>query len=268
VVAPGGPVTREIEEKVLALAASVYPPSALEIHFHPQCFETRGHFAGSDAVRAAALVEVANDPAVDAVWFGRGGYGACRIAGAAIAKMGEAAKAKTFLGYSDCGALLGGLYRGGIGRAVHGPLANDILRVGGEAAVLRSLAFLVENSTDGLEPSLADGRPALAYNIAVLSSVLGSPLEPDFTDHVLMIEDVDEHLYRIDRYLFQITSTPSVRKAAGIRMGRIDEKENDRPFGASPQQVVMDWCARSGIAYLGEADIGHDADNKIVPFGR
>ena len=44
-----------------------------------------GHFAGTDDERAAALVEVANDPAVDAVWFARGGYGSCRIAEQALA---------------------------------------------------------------------------------------------------------------------------------------------------------------------------------------
>ena len=57
----------------------------LEIVFHPQCFLTHNHFAGTDAERAAAFVEYANDPAFDAVWFARGGYGSCRIAEEAIA---------------------------------------------------------------------------------------------------------------------------------------------------------------------------------------
>jgi muramoyltetrapeptide carboxypeptidase len=43
--------------------------------------------------------------------------------------------------------------------------------------------------------------------------------------------------------------------------------ENDRPFGSEPEAMVEDWCARTGIAYLGRADIGHDPANKIVPFG-
>ena len=59
----------------------------VELVFHPQCFLPAGHFAGTDAERAAAFVEVANDPAFDAVWFARGGYGSCRIAEAALAEL-------------------------------------------------------------------------------------------------------------------------------------------------------------------------------------
>ena len=46
-----------------------------------------------------------------------------------------------------------------------------------------------------------------------------------------------------------------------------DIPENDRPFGQSEEEIVKDWCGRIGIPYLGRADIGHDAQNKIVPFG-
>ena len=77
ICAPSTPLAREDADRVAALAAD-YPGIAL--HFHPQCFASEGHFAGSDALRCEALVECANDPAFDAVWFARGGYGANRIA--------------------------------------------------------------------------------------------------------------------------------------------------------------------------------------------
>src|SRR5436190_10601110 len=202
VVAPAGTIPRERADRVLALAADHYPPEALQIYFHPQCFVTQGHFAGDDATRTAAFVEAANDPAFDAVWFGRGGYGACRMAEAAIPQLGPAARDKTYLGYSDLGALLGGLYRAGIGRPAHGPMPGDIVRKGGEASVLRALSWLTTGDPAALEGSLGDDLPHLAYNIAVLSSVLGSSLEPDFTSHVLMLEEIGEYMYRIDRYLF------------------------------------------------------------------
>jgi muramoyltetrapeptide carboxypeptidase len=86
---------------------------------------------------------------------------------------------------------------------------------------------------------------------------------------VLMLEDVSEHLYRTDRALFHITSQESVRRLAGIRLGRCNEvPENDRDFGQTEEELFRYWCERSGIPYLGRADIGHDAGNKIVPFGR
>ena len=139
-VCPGKPIRRDRADAVLALAASEFPGVALS--FHEQCFAQQGHFAGNDAVRLAAFLEVANDPEVDAVWFAMGGYGAARIVGEAIAGLGEAARGKTYLGYSDTGILLGALYRHGIGKPVHGPLAGDIRRAGGEDAVRRVLCHL------------------------------------------------------------------------------------------------------------------------------
>ena len=76
-------------------------------------------------------------------------------------------------------------------------------------------------------------------------------------------------MYAIDRALFHVTSAPNLRKVAGLKLGRVsDVPPNDPEFGQTEEQVVRHWCAASGIPYLGRADIGHDADNKIVPFGR
>ncbi|MAC59576.1 MAG: LD-carboxypeptidase, partial [Novosphingobium sp.] len=109
VCAPSTPITREDADRVLALAAAEF--SGLMLDIHPQCFASQGHFAGSEEERLSAFVECANDPQVDAVWFARGGYGACRIAEDALAGLTHAAQDKLFLGYSDAGYMLGGLYR-------------------------------------------------------------------------------------------------------------------------------------------------------------
>ena len=118
VVAPSGPLAVEDADRVVALAESCVPE--VELRVHPQCFLTHNHFAGPDAVRADAFVEFANDPDLDAIWFARGGYGACRIAENVIARLGDAARGKTYLGYSDAGFLLAGLYRRGFrGRRIY-----------------------------------------------------------------------------------------------------------------------------------------------------
>jgi muramoyltetrapeptide carboxypeptidase len=266
VVAPSTPITQELAERVQAIAA---PFAGVEIEFHPQCFLAHNHFAGSDAVRADAFVEVANDPGFDALWFARGGYGSCRIAEDVLGRLGSAAGDKIYLGYSDAGYLLGGLYAVGIGRPVHGPMPGDLRRQGGEAAIARSLDFLADGARGGLEPSAARGEKAAAFNITVFSQLLGTPLQPDLSEHVLMLEDVSEHMYRTDRSMFHITSNPGVRQVAGIRLGRCSEVPlNDPDFGETEEQVFEHWCRHSGIPYLGRADIGHDADNKLVPFGR
>ena len=269
IVAPGSRIEPALAERVAALAAKLYPDRALALRFHPQCFLASGHFAGEDEVRARAFLEMANDPAIDAVWFARGGYGAGRIAEQGVAGLGEAARRKLYLGYSDAGMLLAALHRTGVGRLAHGPMPSDIARPGGEAAVARALSFLVERAPAALEPSVSAAMPSVAFNITVLSHLLGTPLEPDLAGHVLMLEEVSEQMYRIDRALFHITGTAGLKRLAGIRLGRCSAiPPNEPDYGQSEEQVIAYWCRRSGIPYLGRADIGHDIDNKVVPFGR
>lgn len=267
VCAPGVGVTPEIADRTQALAERLFAGRA-ELVFHPQCFLAEGHFAGPDAARAGVFVDLANDPRLDAVWFARGGYGAVRIAADVLPRLGPAAGGKTYLGYSDAGCLLGALHRARIGRPVHGPMPVDLIREGGEAAVARALTFLVEDDAGGLEPSLGDGRPAVAFNLIVLSQVMGTVCEPLLAGRVLMLEEVSEHLYRIDRSLAHILGQPAAAGLAGLRLGRCSMiPENDRPFGAGPEEMARFWCARAGVSFLGAADIGHDADNRIIPFG-
>jgi muramoyltetrapeptide carboxypeptidase len=262
ICAPSAAFTREDANRVADLAGAEFP--AIKLDFHPQCFESEGHFAGPDEMRLAALLECANDPGVDAVWFARGGYGSNRIAEAAVERMGTAARGKMFLGYSDGGYLLAALYRAGIGQPVHGPMPADIRREGGEEAVRRALGFLA-GGCGGLEPSL-DHRPTAAFNLITLAMLCGTPLMPDLAGHVVMVEEVSEHLYAVDRLMFHITA--HLGGIAGLRLGRIsDVPENDRPFGAAPEEIARFWCKRRGIAFLGLADIGHDGANSIVPFG-
>jgi muramoyltetrapeptide carboxypeptidase len=83
-----------------------------------------------------------------------------------------------------------------------------------------------------------------------------------------MLEEIAEYMYRIDRSLFHIFSSPKIRGLAGLRLGRCsDIPANDPDFGKTEVEVAEYWCKRAGIPYLGRADIGHDADNKVVPFG-
>jgi muramoyltetrapeptide carboxypeptidase len=266
IVAPSARLEPAVADRVKALAAAQFP--AVELHFHPQCFRSAGHFAGTDAERAAAFVEIANDAAFDALWFGRGGYGSGRIAEAALGRLTEAARVKTYLGYSDAGVLLAALYGKGFPSVVHGPMPADINRSGGEAAVARALSYLSTGAADTLEPSVAGAGKVAAFNLITLSQLIGTPFQPDLAGHVLMLEEVSEYLYRIDRSLFHVTSNPAIRRVAGIRLGRCsDILANDREFGQSEVEIIEHWCSKAGIPYLGRADIGHDAANRIVPFG-
>ena len=261
VVAPSCTLTRQAADRLEAL---VKERGDCEVVVHPQCFLVNGHFAGPDEARLTALREVMADPSVDAVWFARGGYGSNRIAEAAAADLPDAARSKLYLGYSDAGFLHAAFHKAGL-EVAWGPMPTDLHRADGEAAVNRALDWMVKRDPAALEPDLQ--APAMAFNLTVLATLLGTVLEPDFSGVDLLIEDVSEHHYRIDRTMFHVTANPNVRKVARLRLGRVgDIPQNDPDFGRDELAIVQEWCDRSGIPFGGRADIGHDVLNRVGPF--
>lgn len=265
VVAPARGIDEALAARAQGLAAIAAP--SVDLVFHPQCFLADGHFAGADAVRAAAFVAMANDPTIDAIWFARGGYGSNRILHTAIPALGAAARRKTYLGFSDMGFLLGALYAARIGRPVHGPMVSTAGSGDGGIGFSRALRWLTQQDRTVLEPGL-DGRPAAAFNLAILTGLIGSPWLPDLTDHVLIVEEVSEPMYRIDRMLFTMAQATQLKGLAGVRIGQITEVQANEPqWGESIETMITRWCGEMRVPYLGRAEIGHVRNNFVVPFG-
>lgn len=263
ICAPATPITRDHASALEALVAAEFPMH--RVTFHEQCFARSGHFAGDDLTRLSALVECANDPAFDAVWFAKGGYGSNRIAEAAIARMNDAAREKSYVGFSDCGYLLAALYRAGIGQCAHGSMPVSARSEGGRQALRRVLKWFAGDNS-GLEPSLNGSTPVAAFNLITLAMCVNTPIMPDLSGHVVMVEEVSEHLYSIDRLFFHLAGT--LPRLAGLRLGAITAvPENYVEFGQTEEEIAQFWCARAGIPYLGRAEIGHTSANKVVPFG-
>jgi muramoyltetrapeptide carboxypeptidase len=265
VLAASSRANPEVIPAVVTYAAAAF--SEIELVFHPQCLETDGHFAGSDMRRAEAFLDYANDPALDAIWFLRGGYGANRILAMVMPHLARAAREKTYLGYSDVGFLLAALYARRIGHAVHGPMASDIGRIDGEATVARALGWLARRDRSSLEPGLG-GQPAVAFNLSILGALIGTPWLPDLTDHVVIVEEVSEAMYNVDRLLFKIAHSTQLRGIAGLRLGAVtDVQPNLPPWGETLDYMMVRWSRDMGVPYLGRAEIGHTQGNRVVPFG-
>lgn len=263
ICAPATPITREQQAALEQLVVAEFPQ--VRVTFHEQCFAQHGHFAGDDLTRLTALLDCANDPAFDVVWFAKGGYGSNRIAEAAIVRMNDAARAKTYVGFSDAGYLLAALYKTRIGQCVHGHMPVSARSEGGREAIRRVLRWL-EGDTSGVEPSLDGTTPAAAFNLITLAMLTGTQMMPDLTGHVLMVEEVAEHMYAVDRLFFHLAGT--LPRLAGLRLGAItDVPENYVEFGQTEEEIAQFWCARMGVPYLGRALIGHYSSNRVVPFG-
>ncbi len=263
ICAPATPITRDHAAALERLVAEEFPSHA--VTFHDQCFASHGHFAGDDLTRLTGLLDCANDPGIDAVWFAKGGYGSNRIAEAAIVQMNASARSKTYVGFSDCGYLLGALYRAGIGQCAHGSMPVSARSETGREAVRRVLRWFGGDNS-GLEPSLDGVTPAAAFNLITLAMLAKTPIMPDLSGHVLMVEEVSEHLYAIDRMFFALAG--SLPRLAGLRLGAVVAvPENYVEFGQSEEEIARYWCDRAGIPYLGRAEVGHNSANRVVPFG-
>ena len=287
IVAPSVYLLPQHVERANAMVATHFPD--VELVWHPQVYgrapnevggdtgfvfsdatnvpaaELHGHFAGSDEQRAEAFIEMANREDIDAIWFASGGYGAGRIAMDVLPRLGPAARNKTYMGYSDASYMLAILYRAGFPHLCHGPMVID----GSEEARMRAVAWLARKDARSLEPGLRTGERYVAFNLISAAMMVGTPLFPDVTGHVMMVEEVGEYLYSVDRCFFALTSAVWRHPPAEIRLGQItDIKENDRPYGKDEVGIAQDWCGRANIRYGGRAEIGHYAGNKVVPFGR
>ena len=269
VMAPANRVEEHALDAVPALAAEY----GVELVIDPQVSASGGGhtWAGPDQLRADTFLKYANDPGYDAIWFARGGYGSNRLFPLIFPHLEEPARHKAYVGYSDMGFLLGALYAKKIGRSVHGPMPVDINRkVGGRECAARSLAWLARGDKSALEPGIVgSGRPAAAFNLSILAAMIGTHWLPDLTDHDLLVEEVSEHLYRVDRMMFTVANATQLGGIASLRVGSVTlpAADGQADFGHNPDQIAWDWSKLMHVPYEGRALIGHDANNHVVPFG-
>ena len=270
VMAPANRVDEHALDAVPALAAEY----GVELVIDPQSWASGGGhtWAGPDQLRADTFLKYANDPSYHAIWFARGGYGSNRLFPLIFPHLEEAAKCKAYVGYSDMGFLLGALYARKIGRPIHGPMPVDINRkVGGRECAARTLAWLTRGDKSALEPGIiGTGRPAAAFNLSILAAMIGTKWLPDLADHDLLVEEVSEHLYRVDRMMFTVSNATQLAGINSLRLGTVTlpEADGQADFGHSPDQIAWDWSKLMKKPYEGRALIGHDSNNHVVPFGQ
>jgi muramoyltetrapeptide carboxypeptidase len=269
IVAPGRRLGAETQAKLVDLVTASQLP--VELSFHPQCQLSHGHFAGTDQQRLSAFLDYANEPSIDAIWFARGGYGAARLLSGLAEGLEAPARKKVYLGYSDMGFLLAALWNAGCHYCAHGPLVGDLDRIGGEQAALRSLRFLARDGIQDLAAGIVGSDHFnLAFNLSILRSLCATPWMPVVAEKAcLWSEDVGEYVYATDRSMFQVINSEWFQSyVSAVRIGRFSlVPENDITFGMTSEESVAFWCNQAGVEAHGRADIGHDSDNKIVPFG-
>ena len=238
-----------------------------------------GYLAGSDERRADELNQCFRDPDVRAVVLARGGYGILRL----LDRLDAAAlraDPKPIVGFSDATALLSWADRIAGVRGVHGPVVKQMRRLPPEQItwlfdLLEGRADLAAPVAAGLSPvgAARTGRiegPLRGGNLTLLSHLVGTPWAVEPAGAIMLIEDVTERPYALDRYLTHLTLAGALRGAAGALVGDFtDIRPDDLGLSGqvSPGDVVSERLAAAGVAGLAGAPIGHGARNLAVPFG-
>lgn len=272
-LSPSGPA---VSARVEA-AAAVLESWGLSVSLGQHALGRSGYFAGSDADRVADLCSAVLDPSVRAVMCTRGGYGAQRIVDA-VPWEALRSSPKLVVGFSDITALhLAVWRRAGLASCLGPCLAWDPARIGSDAADALRGALTDPSSPVVVErdpgkptsvvsvPGVASGT-VLGGNLSLLAASLGTPDFPDLSGALLVIEDVAEAPYRVDRMLTQLRRARVLSGLAGVAVGQFTDC-GSREAVPSVIEVLVDRLGDLGVPVLGGLPVGHGLGQRPVPIG-
>lgn len=283
VASPAGPASPDLVASGIALLRAWGLRPVPMSH----AFDRLGYLAGNDAGRVGDLNEAFANPEIRAVVVTRGGYGCQRIVDR-IDMEAVRRDPKPVVGFSDITALQLALWRGARLAGVHGPgAAWRQERTGAESAVSLERALMTTDPVvikqdpavatavvsrlgpTGL-PGTATG-PLLGGNLTLLATSVGTRDFPDLTGAILLIEEVDEAPYRVDRMLTQLRRSGVLAGVAGVAVGQFTRCVDPRPGEGGPGTDVTDVLAERlgdlGVPVLGGLPVGHGREQLTVPVG-
>jgi muramoyltetrapeptide carboxypeptidase len=232
------------------------------------------YFAGTDEDRLADLNRAIRDSSVDAVWCLRGGYGAMRLLDG-IDYEALRRRPKAIIGYSDITAIHAAVaMRCGLS-TIHGPTARSRLSSFAERSLRAAL------TRDGEPCGIADDAETLVGgrargtlvggNLALLAALHGTPYQPRYDGAILVMEDVNEAPYRIERMLWQLRLSGDLQRCAGIAFGSFTNtgETKDESLGGerTVEAVLREAAQAAGVPAICGIPMGHIKDQWSVPLG-
>ena len=281
-VVPASPVTRESMERAIGR----FEQRGFRLKVYGDLYREHGYLAGKDAVRAKELMAAFTDPEVAAVFPARGGTGVSRLLDLLDYDLIRQ-HPKIFAGFSDITALHLALQRKTGLVTFHSPHPKDgpgaldgMSQLTGQTywrAFLESEysnevgyeVTLTDQERDSLEtirPGTAQGR-LVGGNLALIASLMGTPYEIETKNSILLLEDINEQPYRIDRCLSQLKLAGKLDLLAGVLLGQLTHCE--APPGKASltlAEIFDDYFGDLGIPVLGNYPIGHCHDNVTLPL--
>lgn len=232
------------------------------------------YFSGTDEQRLADLQAMLNDPGIDAILMGRGGYGLSRIIDN-IDFTVFLERPKWICGFSDITILHNHLQANYAMPSLHSPMCGAFKPETENADHLKMLyAALTGESLYYHAPHSEFNRAGIAEailtggNLAILAHLTGSPSEVDTTDKILFIEDIGEHLYNADRLLLNLKRAGKLDNLKGLIAGSFtDMQDTERPFGQTIEEIIWDKVKDYEYPVCFNFPCGHQEVNYTLSLG-
>lgn len=266
-VAPSGPLRGAVDvERAVATAESLgWQPVVSD-----GVLQKHDYFAGDDAWRAADLNAAIANPDIDGIWCLRGGYGAMRLLGM-LDVSPLLSRPKALIGYSDITALHSAWQRAGV-ISYHGPVARAELTPFSRESLQR--AVILRGDSAGAAPdavALREGRVTgriAGGNLALVAALCGTAWAIDFRDAIVVLEDINEPIFRVDRMLTQLRLAGALDGCRGLVFGHCTDcpeaaEEGERSLRA----VVLETADALSVPALLGVPLGHISDQWTLPLG-
>ncbi|MDE7389230.1 MAG: LD-carboxypeptidase [Muribaculaceae bacterium] len=257
-----------IDPALVAGAVDALRALGFEPRVMPHACGRAGSYSASAADRLADLRAALADPSVKAIMCSRGGYGAVHLLG----QVEPPRRPVWLIGFSDISALHALWYHSGI-RSVHGSMARHLaLFPPSDPANRAMLSLLTTGHQPGYEwdaTANAVNRPGcvrgtiVGGNLAVLGGLVGTPLSLLLPDTILVIEDIAEPIYKVERILHQLRLADVLPRLRGLVVGRFTDYRPDANH-SSMEEMIADIIAPYGYPVAYGAPFGHFDGN--LPF--
>jgi muramoyltetrapeptide carboxypeptidase len=268
-VAPAGKITRD----VLTRAVRTLEQWDLKVSVGENVMsKSHSYLSGSDEERLVDLQEALDNRRVKAIFCARGGYGTTRIVD--LLDLSKFKKyPKWVVGFSDITALHLLMLRNGF-ESIHASMPSQFSDPAARPS-MQSLYDVLFRNPHPIKAAPAKGNiegeaagMVIGGNLSILLDAMGTSIEPETKGRILVIEEIDEFKYKLDRMMTQLKRTGKLDKLAGLVVGYMTGiKDSNTPFGESVEEIILRHVKDADYPVAFGMPIGHEHPNAAWRHG-